>query len=68
MSPAFNSTVPAAVNALGGRQSARTLHFLVSGFLVLFLIVHIAMVVLSGFRSRMRGMITGFATLPREST
>jgi len=66
MSPAFNSAVPAAVNALGGRQSARTLHFLVSGFLVLFLIVHIAMVVLAGFRSRMRTMITGFATLSRE--
>jgi thiosulfate reductase cytochrome b subunit len=66
MSPAFNSAVPAAVNALGGRQSARTLHFFVSGFLLLFLIVHIAMVVLAGFGSRMRAMITGFATLPEE--
>jgi thiosulfate reductase cytochrome b subunit len=66
MSPAFNSAFPAAVNALGGRQSARTLHFFVSGFLLLFLIVHIAMIVLSGFRSRMRAMITGLATLPQE--
>jgi hypothetical protein len=33
MSPAFDSAVPAAVNALGGRQSARTLHFFVSGAL-----------------------------------
>jgi thiosulfate reductase cytochrome b subunit len=66
MSPAFNSAVPAAVNALGGRQSARTLHFFVSGFLLLFLIVHIVMVVLAGFGSRMRAMITGFATLPEE--
>ena len=68
LSPAFNSAVPAAVNALGGRQSARTLHFFVSGFLLLFLIVHIAMVVLAGFRSRMRAMITGLATLPQERT
>jgi thiosulfate reductase cytochrome b subunit len=68
MSPAFNSAVPIGVNALGGRQSARTLHFLVSGFLVLFLIVHIAMVVLAGFRSRMRAMITGFAAVPKERT
>ena len=64
MSPAFNSAVPAAVNLLGGRQSARTLHFLVSGFLLLFLVVHVAMVVLTGFRSRMRAMITGLVTIP----
>ena len=59
LSPAFNSAFPAAVNLLGGRQSARTLHFFVSVFLLLFLIVHVAMVVLAGFTSRMRGMITG---------
>jgi len=59
MSPAFNSAVPVAVNALGGRQSARTLHFFVSGALLLFVLVHVAMVFLSGFRSRMRAMITG---------
>ena len=59
LSPAFNSAVPAAVNLLGGRQTARTLHFFVSGALVLFLLVHITMVAISGFRSRMRTMITG---------
>ena len=62
MSPAFNSAVPAAVNLLGGRQSARTLHFFVSGFLLLFVIVHVAMVVLAGFTSRMRAMMTGRMT------
>jgi thiosulfate reductase cytochrome b subunit len=59
LSPAFDSAVPAAVNLLGGRQSARTLHFFVSGALLLFLIVHVAMVALSGFKSRMRAMISG---------
>ena len=68
MSPAFNSAVPMAVNALGGRQSARTLHFFVSGLLLLFLTVHIAMVVLTGFGSRMRAMITGLAAVPQERT
>ena len=68
LSPAFDSAVPAAVNLLGGRQSARTLHFFVSGFLLLFLIVHIAMVALFGFGSRMRAMITGLATVPQERT
>jgi thiosulfate reductase cytochrome b subunit len=64
LSPAFDSAVPAAVNLLGGRQSARTLHFFVSGALVLFLLVHVAMVALSGFRNRMRGMISGGVVTP----
>lgn len=68
LSPAFDSAVPAAVNLLGGRQSARTLHFFVSGFLVFFLVVHIAMIVLAGFWSRMRAMITGRVVQPSERT
>jgi len=59
MSPAFDSAVPAAVNWLGGRQTARTLHFFVSGFLVLFLVVHVTMIVRAGFWTRVKGMITG---------
>jgi len=59
MSPGFTSVFPAAVKVLGGRQSARTLHFFVSGFLVLFLFVHVFMVFLAGFRSRVGAMITG---------
>jgi thiosulfate reductase cytochrome b subunit len=59
MSLTFEGAFPTAVAALGGRQSARTLHFFVTGFLVFFLLVHVTMVVLSGFRSRMRAMITG---------
>jgi thiosulfate reductase cytochrome b subunit len=65
LSPAFDSAFPWAVNVLGGRQSARTLHFFVSGALVLFLLVHVVMVAMSGFRTRMRGMITG-RIAPRE--
>ena len=59
LSPSFNSAFPWGVNLLGGRQSARTLHFFVTIGLVLFLLVHVAMVALTGFRNRMRGMITG---------
>jgi thiosulfate reductase cytochrome b subunit len=66
MSPGFNAAVPRAVNLLGGRQCARTLHFFISISLVLFLLVHVAMVVLTGFRSRMREMITGVGTVPEE--
>jgi thiosulfate reductase cytochrome b subunit len=66
LSPAFDSAVPAAVNVLGGRQSARTLHFFVSGFLVFFLVIHITMIVLAGFRRRMSAMITGHIAVPSE--
>jgi len=59
LSPAFGSAFPASVHLLGGRQSARTLHFLVSLLLVLFLLVHVAMVWLAGFSSRTGAMITG---------
>jgi thiosulfate reductase cytochrome b subunit len=59
MSPALASAVPAAVNVLGGQQSARTLHFFVSLALVLFLLVHVVMVWLAGFKTRMRAMIAG---------
>jgi len=66
MSPAFVSAFPATVNVLGGQQSARTLHFFVSLALVLFLLVHVAMVWLAGFWSRMQAMITGHAVTPKE--
>jgi len=59
MSPAFESVFPSAVSTLGGRQSARTIHFLVTLFLVLFVAVHVLMVFLAGFRRRVGAMITG---------
>ena len=68
MSPGFVSAVPSAVTVFGGQQSARTIHFFVSLALVLFLFVHVVMVCLAGFRSRMRAMITGRAGTHRERT
>jgi thiosulfate reductase cytochrome b subunit len=66
MSPAFESIAPGAVTILGGHQSARTIHFFVTGFLVLFLLIHLLMIFLAGFRNRMRAMITGSVTGPQE--
>jgi len=66
MSPAFTSAVPLSVTLLGGRQSARTIHFFVSLALVLFLLIHIAMVWLAGFRARTGAMITGKLAAPSE--
>src|SRR5262249_53398988 len=66
MSPAIASAVPAAVTILGGQQSARTIHFFVSGFLVLFLLVHVFMACLAEFRNRVGAMITGRPTKRME--
>ena len=66
MSPGFVSALPAAVTVLGGQQSARTLHFFVSAALMLFVLVHLAMVILAGFGSRVRAMVTGRAASGRE--
>jgi dienelactone hydrolase len=68
MSPALVSAVPVAVTVFGGKQSARTIHFFVSLSLLLFLLVHVAMICLAGFRSRMRAMITGQAGRNMEGT
>jgi thiosulfate reductase cytochrome b subunit len=59
MSPAIASAIPSTVTLLGGQQSARTIHFFVSVFLVLFVLTHVFMVCISGFRNRVRAMITG---------
>ncbi len=67
MSPAVTSAVPAVVILLGGRQTARTLHFFVSWALVLFLVVHVTMIILAGFWSRMRAMITGRVAVSKQA-
>jgi thiosulfate reductase cytochrome b subunit len=66
MSPAITSVIPQFVTVFGGHQTARTIHFFLGDFLVLFLLVHIAMVVVAGFSSRMRAMITGRAATRKE--
>jgi thiosulfate reductase cytochrome b subunit len=68
MSLAFDSAFPLTVTLLGGEQSARTIHFFVSLFLLLFVLVHVVMVFLAGFRSRMRAMITGRAITTQTIT
>jgi len=59
MSPWLNSIVPGWVDILGGRQSARTIHFIVAWLLFLFLAVHVFEVIISGFWNHIRSMVTG---------
>ena len=59
MSPAVDAAFPWLLTLFHGRQAARAVHFLLAAYLVLFLIVHLVMVVLSGPINNMRSMITG---------
>lgn len=66
MSPGFDAFAPWLVAALGGRQSARTLHFLFASVIVLFIAVHLIEVVLAGPLNEVRSMLTGRYAVPRE--
>jgi len=59
MSPGLNAVWPGWVDWLGGRQSARTIHFITGGALVAFLLAHVLMVVVTGPWNGLRSMITG---------
>ena len=66
MSPAITSVIPQFVTVFGGHQTARTIHFFLGDILVLFFLVHIAMVIVAGFSSRMQAMITGHPAIRKE--
>jgi thiosulfate reductase cytochrome b subunit len=66
MSPGMNAAWPWLIDLFGGRQSARSVHFIAAGLLVAFFLVHILMVVLAGPINEIRSMITGKYRLPPE--
>jgi thiosulfate reductase cytochrome b subunit len=66
MSPATDAWAPIVTEAFGGRQSARSVHFIAAFLLVAFFLVHIVMVVLAGPFNEVRSMITGKYRLPKE--
>lgn len=59
MSPGLNSAFPWLPELFGGRQSARTFHFISASFVILFALIHILMVLVSGVWNNIRSMITG---------
>jgi thiosulfate reductase cytochrome b subunit len=59
MSPALNAAFPFMLDVFGGRQSARTIHFLCATGITLFVVVHLVMVVATGTWNNIRSMITG---------
>jgi thiosulfate reductase cytochrome b subunit len=59
MSPGMDAAFPVLLDVFGGRQSARTIHFISAGLIVIFVAVHIFMVLVSGVWNNLRSMITG---------
>jgi Ni/Fe-hydrogenase b-type cytochrome subunit len=66
MSPAMNAAWPWLLDLFGGRQSARSIHFICASLLVLFIVVHLLMVVLSSPFNGLRSIVTGWYRLPKE--
>jgi thiosulfate reductase cytochrome b subunit len=64
MSPGMNAGWGWLVDLFGGRQSARSIHFIAAGLIALFIIVHILLVLLSGPFNGLRGMTTGWLRVP----
>jgi thiosulfate reductase cytochrome b subunit len=59
ISPGFDAAFPWLVEVFGGRQSARSIHFLVAWGVFGFFVVHVVLVLLSGPVRQLRDMITG---------
>jgi Ni/Fe-hydrogenase b-type cytochrome subunit len=67
MSPGLNASAPWLLDLFGGRQSARSIHFIAAWALVAFFLVHILMVLLAGPINEVRSMVTGwFRLLPEK--
>jgi Ni/Fe-hydrogenase b-type cytochrome subunit len=66
LSPGLGAFAPWLVQLFGGRQSARTLHFLFAGSIAAFIVVHLVEVVLAGPLNEVRSMITGRYVLPKD--
>ena len=67
MSPGLDAAIPFLADMLGGRQTARTIHFICAFTLVAFVIIHIVMVLVSGVWNNMRSMITGWYVIKLET-
>ncbi|HEX5645805.1 MAG TPA: cytochrome b/b6 domain-containing protein [Nitrospira sp.] len=66
MSPTIDTAFPWLLTIFGGRQAARTLHFVACLSFVGFILIHVAQVILTGFFNNIRSMVTGWFTVRHE--
>ncbi|MES2959003.1 MAG: cytochrome b/b6 domain-containing protein [Pseudomonadota bacterium] len=68
MSPRLDAVYAGWVDLLGGRQSARSLHFIAAAGLLLFTLIHVFEVIVAGVWNEMRSMVTGWYRVPADKT
>jgi len=66
MSPGLDAAWPWLLDLFGGRQSARSIHFICAMLILLFIVVHLLMVLLAGPVNEIGSMITGRFRVPPE--
>ncbi len=66
LSPGLDSAFPGLLGLFGGRQTARSIHFFAAFGIVLFVVIHVVLVLVSGVLNNMRSMITGWYDIGRE--
>lgn len=64
MSPTMDAAFPFLLDLFGGRQSARTMHFIACFLFIGFIAIHVSQVILSGLLNNIRSMVTGWFTVP----
>jgi thiosulfate reductase cytochrome b subunit len=69
MSPGMDAAFPILIDMFGGRQTARTIHFISASLIVMFVVVHLVMVLITGVWNNVRSMITGrYVIAPAEES
>ncbi|MCB1500570.1 MAG: cytochrome b/b6 domain-containing protein [Bauldia sp.] len=68
MSPGMDAALPWLVELFGGRQTARTIHFICATLVVLFILIHLAMVLVSGVGNNLRSIVTGRYRIDERET
>ena len=66
MSPTIDTAFPWLLTIFGGRQAARTIHFIACFSFVGFIVIHVLQVILTGFFNNMRSMVTGWFVVKKE--
>jgi thiosulfate reductase cytochrome b subunit len=66
MSPTIDTAFPWLLTIFGGRQAARTIHFIACFSFVGFIVIHLSQVILTGFFNNLRSMVTGWFVVKHE--
>jgi thiosulfate reductase cytochrome b subunit len=66
MSPTIDTAFPWLLTTFGGRQAARTIHFIACFTFVGFIVIHVLEVILTGFFNNIRSMVTGWFVVKHE--